>query len=75
MAIIKPGFRRRMSPPSLTQRAYYLATTSHLLGADSTVLRPALPATYLMVVLKSSYPNTSTTSSKEHQFSVLRGED
>ena len=78
MAIIKPGFRPgfrgRVSPPTLARRMHYLAATPHLLRADSTVLRPAPPATYLMVILKSSRPNTNTTSSKDHQFSVLRGE-
>jgi hypothetical protein len=78
MVIIKPGFRPgfrgRVSPPTLARRVHYLAAASHLLRADSTVLRPAPLATYLMVVLKSSRPNTSTTSSKDQQFSVLPGE-
>ena len=78
MVIIKPGFRPgfrgRVSPPTLARRVHYLAATSHLLKAASTVLRPAPPATYLMVVLKSSRPNTYTTFSKDHQFSVLHEE-
>jgi hypothetical protein len=78
MVIIKPGFRPgfrgRVSAPTLARRVHYLAATSHLLRADSTVLRPAPPATYLMVVLKSSRPKANTTSSKDHQFLTLRGE-